>query len=68
MLAAAERNGNLSWALEEMGDSFDRRADFQLKAVSEFAQPLLLTLIGMAVALFVLAYFVPLVNIIRSLS
>jgi type II secretory pathway component PulF len=68
VLAAAERNGNLSWALEEMGDSFDRRADFQLKAVSEFAQPLLLTLIGMAVALFVLAYFVPLVNIIRSLS
>jgi type II secretory pathway component PulF len=68
VLAAAERNGNLSWALAEMGDSFDRRADFHIKAVSEFALPLLLASIGLSVALFVLACFVPLVNLIRSLS
>jgi type II secretory pathway component PulF len=68
VLVAAERNGNLSWALAEMGDSFDRRADFHIKAVSEFALPLLLTSIGLTVALFVLACFVPLVNLIQSLS
>lgn len=68
VLAAAERNGNLSWALAEMGDSFDRRAEFQLKAIGEFALPLLLTLVGLSVAIFVVAYFMPLVNVIRSLS
>lgn len=68
VLSAAERNGNLPWALEEMGESYARRADFQLKAWGEFALPLLLAAVGLAVALFVIAYFVPLVYLINNLA
>jgi type II secretory pathway component PulF len=68
VLAAAERNGNLPWALEEMGNSYARRADFQIKAWAEFAFPLLIATAGIAVALFVIAYFVPLVYLINDLS
>jgi general secretion pathway protein F len=68
VLAAAERNGNLPWALGEMGQSYARRADFRLKAWNEFASPLLLVLMGLAVGLFVVAYFLPLVYLIINLS
>ncbi len=68
VLAAAERNGNLPWALEELGDSYHRRAEFQLKAWSEFALPLVLLMIGLVVGMFVVAYFLPLVGLIIDLS
>ncbi len=68
VLAAAERNGNLPWALEELGDSYHRRAEFRLRAWSEFALPLVLLTIGIAVGVFVIAYFMPLVGLIINLS
>jgi general secretion pathway protein F len=68
VLAAAERNGNLPWALSEMGESMQRRADFQLRVFGEFAFPLLLTLVGLTVALLAVAYFLPLVNLIIGLT
>ncbi len=68
VLAAAERNGNLPWALAELGDSLQRRAEFRLKFFGEFAFPLLVALVGLTVALIVVAYFLPLVNLIISLS
>jgi type II secretory pathway component PulF len=68
VLSAAERNGNLPWALEEMGNSYARRAEFRLKAWGEFALPLLLAAVGLAVAVFVIAYFVPLVYLINNLG
>jgi type II secretory pathway component PulF len=67
-LSAAERNGNLPWALEQLGDSYTRRADFRLKAWAEFAWPLALAGVGLAVAVFVIAYFVPLAFLISSLA
>jgi len=68
MLAAAERNGNLPWALSELGDSMQRRADFRLRVFGEFAFPLLLLLVGLTVSLLVVGYFLPLVNLIIGLS
>jgi general secretion pathway protein F len=68
VLAAAERNGNLPWALEQMGDSFSRRAEFRLKAWGEFAMPLVVAAFGLMVALFVVAYFIPLVYLINNLT
>ena len=68
VLSAAERNGNLPWALEQMGDSYSRRADFRLKAWGELAMPVLLATVGLLVAVFVIAYFVPLVYLINNLA
>jgi type II secretory pathway component PulF len=66
-LSAAERNGNLPWALEQLGDSYTRRADFRLRAWGEFAWPLALLAMGLAVAVFVIAYFMPLVFLVNNL-
>jgi type II secretory pathway component PulF len=68
VLAAAERNGNLPWALAELGQSFARRADFRMRIWAEFAMPLLLVAVGLVVGLFVVAYFLPLVYLIVNLS
>jgi len=68
VLAAAERNGNLPWALEELAASYHRRAEFRLRAWNEFALPMALLVVGICVALFVTACFVPLVQLIIHLT
>jgi type II secretory pathway component PulF len=68
LLSAAERTGNLPWALDEMGDSFLRRSEYRLKVWGELAMPLLLLVFGLSVALYVIARFVPLTTIINDLS
>ena len=68
MLAAAERNGNLPWALSELGDSLQRRAEFRLRVFGEFAFPFLLMIVGLLVAFIVFSFFLPLVQLIISLS
>ncbi len=68
LLSAAERNGNLAWALEELGNSYQRRAEHRLRMFEEFAFPLLVLTMGLLVGAFALAYFTPLVKLIQQLS
>ncbi len=68
LLAAAERNGNLAWALEELGSSYQRRAEHRLRMIEEFTFPLLVLTMGLLVGAFALAYFTPLVELIQQLS
>jgi|GEM_PF-1269510 len=68
LLSAAERNGNLAWALEELGNSYQRRAEYRLRVFEEFAFPLLVLTMGLLVGGFALAYFTPLVELIQQLS
>jgi len=68
VLNAAERSGNLEWALEEMADSSLRRLAYRLRLVIGIVFPLVLVAFGAVVALFVIGLFVPLVSMIQSLT
>lgn len=68
VLSAAERAGNLSWALDETADSFERRANYRLQALAQVVMPLLLLPVALLAAVMVVAYFLPLTNLIWSLS
>lgn len=68
VLSAAERAGNLPWALDETADSFERRANYRLQALAQVAMPLLLLPVALLAAVMIVAYFLPLTNLIWSLS
>ena len=68
ILASAQRSGNLSWALVEMAESFERRAGYRLQAISQIMLPLMVLPIGLVTAMIVIRYFVPLTFLIHNLS
>jgi type II secretory pathway component PulF len=68
VLSAAERAGNLPWALEEMADSALRRQTYRVQAVLQFLFPVLLLVLGFTVFLFVAGMFLPLVSLIQGLT
>lgn len=68
VLRAAERVGNLAWALDEMADSTWRRFAMRLHAALGFLSPVLILIMGMAVASLVIGLFMPLIALIQGLS
>lgn len=68
VLAAAERNGNLQWALDEMADSSIRRFTLHMQAWMQFLFPVALLILGGIVGFVVVALFIPLVALIQGLS
>jgi len=68
LLSSAERLGNLAWALTEVADSNERRLSYQLTAVTQVIVPITVIGVGMLVAYFAIAYFLPLVKLITALS
>lgn len=68
VLRAAERVGNLGWALEEMADSTWRRFAMRLHAALGLLSPVLILILGFAVACVVIGLFMPLVALIQGLS
>jgi general secretion pathway protein F len=68
LLSAAERVGNLPWALGQMADSFERRANYRLQVVTQLVMPLLILPAGIVVGIIVVAYFMPMTTLVRSLS
>ncbi len=68
VLAAAQRSGNLSWALGEMADSFQRKANYRLQALGQVVLPLLMLPVGILVCVLAVAYFAPLTQLIEDLS
>jgi len=67
VLKAAERAGNLMWALEEMADSALRRCEYRLRAWLNVGFPFVVLVLGAVVAFIVISLFVPLVALIRGL-
>jgi protein transport protein HofC len=67
-LSAAERNGNLDWALAQMAESYERRANYRLQAILQSAVPLAIVPIGFVVGVVAVAYFAPLARLIWQLS
>ncbi len=68
VLKAAERVGNLPWALNEIADSRIRRMAYQSAAVLNVVFPVVLTLVGLAVGVVTVAMMMPLAQLIMDLS
>jgi type II secretory pathway component PulF len=68
VLAAAERAGNLPWALEEMAESAIRRQFYRTQLVLQLLFPPLLLVIGGFVAFIMVSLFMPLIALIQGLS
>ncbi len=68
VLQAAERVGNLPWALREMAESNRRRFAYRLQSVVQTAFPLVIIFFGAIVGFIVVALFIPIVSLIHALS
>jgi type II secretory pathway component PulF len=61
VLRAAQRVGNLPWALREMADSARRRLAYRVQAAAQLLFPPIVILMGLAVLFVVVALFAPVV-------
>ena len=68
VLKAAERAGNLAWALDEMADSALRRCEYRLRTWLNVGFPVVVVILGGMVAFIVISLFMPLVALIRGLA
>lgn len=68
VLAAAERVGNLDWALDEMSASSLRRQAQRVQIGLQILFPVLLLSVGLVVFIFVCGLFMPLITLIQGLS
>jgi type II secretory pathway component PulF len=67
VLQAAERVGNLPWALDEMADSALRRFALRLRMMLNIAFPLVVLSFGAVVLLITVGMFLPLVSLIEGM-
>ncbi|MGD0516283.1 MAG: type II secretion system F family protein [Thermoguttaceae bacterium] len=68
VLKAAQRVGNLPWAMREMADSNRRRLAYRLNALVQAAYPPVIICVGLIVMFIVVALFYPLITLIMKLS
>jgi general secretion pathway protein F len=68
VLAAAQRVGNLDWALEEMAATAIRRQAERVQVALNVLFPILLLSLGLLVFFFVCGLFLPLIALIQGLS
>jgi protein transport protein HofC len=68
VLQAAQRAGNLAWALREMAESNRRRFQYRMNAAIQVLFPLVVLSLGWLVLVHVVAYFIPLVALIQNLA
>ena len=68
ILQAAQRAGNLPWAMQEMADSARRRFFYKLQALVQTAFPFALIGLGLVVMYIVVALFWPLVTLIERVA
>lgn len=67
VLSAASRAGNLTWALDEMGDSLMRRLTYRMTILHQIVYPVLLLLFGGVVAFVSVGLMLPLIKLIQDL-
>ena len=68
LLGAAERVGNLAWAMREAADSGERRIIYRLVALGQIARTMAIVALGGLVFLFAIVYFRPLVTLIDVMA
>jgi type II secretory pathway component PulF len=67
-LVAAERNGNLPWALEEAATNAERRRVLWLQWRANLVFPVLIVMLGVVTAFVVITLIMPLIALIQGLS
>jgi type II secretory pathway component PulF len=68
LLTSAERAGNLPWALRQIARRREKRAVYRLATALQILYPTAILFLAAFVAFYVVALFVPLVNLIKSLT
>lgn len=68
LLRAAERVGNLSWALDELGDGVERRIGYRLTATLNVLVPVVVLAVGTVVLATAAAAFLPLIALIQGMA
>ena len=68
VLTSAAQVGNLGWALLELAETAERRLATRFQMVIQTLFPLVVVMLGMAVFIMAMAYFVPLVALITELT
>lgn len=68
LLQTAERVGNLPWALRAIADRREKRSAYLITAMLHIVYPLTIVALGVLVAFFVTALFIPIVKLINSLA
>jgi type II secretory pathway component PulF len=68
ILLAAQRAGNLSWALREMADGNRRRVAYRVQAAAQLLFPPIVIAMGLVVMFIVVALFLPLVSLITKMA
>ena len=68
LIEAAQRAGNLPWALDTLADSLDRRWLFRLATIMELLRPVAILFLGAIVGFVAIAMFMPLVKLLNDLS
>ncbi|QDU06810.1 type II secretion system F family protein [Gimesia aquarii] len=67
LCATAEKMGNLPYVLRTLADTIEQRRARKLRYLTEIIKPVLISLLGIFVGLFVIAIFMPLIKILRDL-
>ena len=60
--------GNLAWALAELAETAERRLATAFRWRFRRSFPLVVVMLGMVVFILAMAYFLPLVNLIKKLA
>lgn len=68
LLEAAQRTGNLAWALRGMADGIERRAEYRYQLVIEFLHPALIVVVGTIIGSFCVGIFLPLITLVKGLA
>ncbi len=68
VLTSAAQVGNLDWALLELAETAERRLVTRVQLVIQTLFPLVVVMLGMAVFIMAMAYFLPLVALITELT
>jgi type II secretory pathway component PulF len=68
VLASAASVGNLAWACRELAATAERRQQLRIEVLTQALFPLAVILMGAAVAILCLGYFMPLVMLIERLA
>jgi protein transport protein HofC len=68
VLTSAAKVGNLAWALAELANSAERRLATRSQIVVQTVFPLVILMLGLAVFIMVVAYFMPLVQLIHGMT
>jgi len=68
VLEAAQRVGNLPWAMTELADSSRRRLGYRFQGMIQLLFPACILALGLVVAAVVIGYFLPVIALIQAAS